>query len=308
MKAKHKFLFAAVQFPPLLAAGIALLLPNTGLTQTQPLDFGDAPSPYPTTLRENGAYHMIAGPKLGSLVDSERDGQPSAAAGGDDKNPVGAANDEDGVVFPAPLIAGRTATVQVTASRAGRLYAWIDFNRNGSWADPGEKIFAGTALVSGPNTLTFNVPQNAVTGRTYSRWRFTVQGPDLDSVGFAPDGQVEDHLVPIIHDRERCDLGCIGREFWPAFPGNYAPDRANPPQLNLHVHGLPGTTGKATIDSLGFSTNFTIPAGRLAVVQLPRRAELGDSNDEITKKGVYLIASDDVGVTAFNHARYTTDS
>ncbi len=275
----------------------------------QPLDFGDAPAPYPTLLKDNGARHAyVRDHNLGQRIDLEPDGQPSAAADGDDIHPTPDADDEDGVVFPAPLIAGRTATVQVTASRAGRLYAWIDFNRNGSWADPGEKVFAGTALVSGPNTLTFSVPQNAVTGRTYSRWRFTVQGPDLDFVGLAPDGELEDHLVSVITDRERCDLGCIGREFWLAFPGNYAPDPANPPQLNLHVHGLPGTTGKVTIDSLGFSTNFTIPATRLAVVQLPRQAELGDSNDEITKKGVYLIASDDVGVTAFNHARYTTDS
>jgi len=275
----------------------------------QPFDFGDAPAPYPTLLKDNGARHTyVRDHNLGQRIDLEPDGQPSAAADGDDIHPTPDADDEDGVVFPSPVVAGRTATVQVTASRAGRLYAWIDFNRNGSWADPGEKIFAGTALVAGPNTLTFNVPQNAVTGRTYSRWRFTVQGSDLDFVGLAPDGEVEDHLVSIITDRERCDLGCIGREFWLAFPGNYAPDPANPPRLSLHVHGLPGTTGKVIIDSLGFSTNFTIPASRMAVVQLPRQVELGDSNDEITKKGVYLIASDDVGVTAFNHARYTTDS
>ena|GEM_PF-749008 len=275
----------------------------------QPFDFGDAPAPYPTLLKDNGARHTyVRDHNLGQRIDLEPDGQPSAAADGDDTHPTPDADDEDGVVFPSPVVAGRTATVQVTASRAGRLYAWIDFNRNGSWADPGEKIFAGTALVAGPNTLTFNVPQNAVTGRTYSRWRFTVQGSDLDFVGLAPDGEVEDHLVSIITDRERCDLGCIGREFWLAFPGNYAPDPANPPRLSLHVHGLPGTTGKVIIDSLGFSTNFTIPASRMAVVQLPRQVELGDSNDEITKKGVYLIASDDVGVTAFNHARYTTDS
>lgn len=275
----------------------------------QPFDFGDAPAPYPTLLKDNGARHAyVRDHNLGQRIDLEPDGQPSAAADGDDIHPTPDADDEDGVVFPGPLVAGRTATVQVTASRAGRLYAWIDFNRNGSWADPGEKIFAGTALVSGPNTLTFNVPENAVTSRTCSRWRFTVQGPDLDFVGLAPDGEVEDHLVPIIPDRERCDLGCIGREFWLAFPGNYAPDPANPPRLDLHVHGVPGTTGVVIIDSLGFATNFTIAANRLAVVRLPREVELGDSNDEITSKGVYLKASDDVSVTAFNHVRYTTDS
>lgn len=279
------------------------------VTIQQFLDFGDAPATYPTTLKDNGARHTYARDhNLGLRVDTEPDGQPSAATDGDDIHPSPDADDEDGVVFAGPLVAGRTGTVQVTASRAGRLYAWIDFNRNGTWADAGEKVFGGTALVTGLNTLTFNVPTGAVTGRTCSRWRFTVQGPDLDFAGPAPDGEVEDHLVPVIPDRERCDLGCIGRDFWLAFPGNYAPDPDNPPQLSLHVLGPPGVTGTVSVPGLGFTQNFALPISGRAIVHLPRETDMGDLSDALDKKGVRLTASDDVGVTAYNHARYTTDS
>ncbi|MGC8990643.1 MAG: GEVED domain-containing protein, partial [Verrucomicrobiia bacterium] len=199
MKAKHTFLFAAVQFPPLLAAGIASLLPNTAFAQTPPLDFGDAPSPYPTTLRENGAYHMIAGPKLGSLVDSERDGQPSAAADGDDKNPVGAANDEDGVVFLTPLSLGKEAQVQITASGnfdRAMIDAWIDFDANGSWAESGEQIFISKSVTPGANVLSFTVPENAKIGTTFARFRISINGK-LSFKGEANNGEVEDYAVTI---------------------------------------------------------------------------------------------------------------
>ena len=49
--------------------------------------------------------------------------------------------DEDGVVFSTPLVAGTTATIEVTASTAGFLNAWIDFNNDNDWDDSGEQIF-----------------------------------------------------------------------------------------------------------------------------------------------------------------------
>ena len=46
-------------------------------------DFGDAPAPYPTLLSQNGAFHYLGGPTLGTLRDVEADGQPSLVADGD---------------------------------------------------------------------------------------------------------------------------------------------------------------------------------------------------------------------------------
>lgn len=243
------------------------------------------------------------------MADEESDGQPTAAADGDDLNSVGGVDDEDGVGFTSSLVPGRSATVQVTVSRPGRLFAWIDFNRNGSWADAGEQVFAGISLATGPNSLSFPVPDTAAEGTTYSRWRFTVQGSTLSFTGLAPDGEVEDHPVRIIPDRARCDLGREGREFWLTFPGNYAPDPTHPPQPALCIQGPPGTAGTVSMAALGFLAHFTIPASAAAWVRLPALADLGNSNDTVLPgRAVRVRASADVRVTAFNPVRHTTDS
>jgi len=71
-------------------------------------DFGDAPLPYPTTLAEGGAEHVITvgAPKLGATVDTESDGTHSAAADAD-----GA--DEDGVTFGTMMVGALGATLTV---------------------------------------------------------------------------------------------------------------------------------------------------------------------------------------------------
>ncbi|NGO40135.1 HYR domain-containing protein [Limisphaera ngatamarikiensis] len=275
----------------------------------QRLDFGDAPAPYPTLLRDDGARHVWSEFYMGSTVDIELDGQPTADADGDDMNPSSGPDDEDGVVFTSALVPGRAATVEVTVSDSGRLYAWVDFNRNGSWADPGEQVFADTPVSPGLNILSFNVPEDAVPGLTFSRWRYTVQGKGLSFVGLAPDGEVEDHPVRIIRDRERCDLGCEGREFWLTFPGNYAPDPTNPPQPALCIQGSAGTLATVTIPALGFVTNVSIPTNFVAWVALPAPADLGDFNDVVLPgRAVYVKATRDVRVVAFNHVKHTSDS
>ncbi|MEA3280748.1 MAG: GEVED domain-containing protein, partial [Thermodesulfobacteriota bacterium] len=105
-------------------------------------------------------------------------------------------DDEDGVAFVSVLAVGGKATVEVTASTTGALNAWIDFNTDNDWSDAGEQIFIDEPLVAGLNTLTFDVPANAVISETFSRWRFsTTRG--LDYTGLAPDGEVEDYMVTI---------------------------------------------------------------------------------------------------------------
>jgi hypothetical protein len=68
---------------------------------------------------------------------------------------------------------GTTAGVIVFASAPGLLNAWLDFNRNGSWADQGEQIFTNVLLVAGPNPLSFPVPAWAVPGPSFARFRFS---------------------------------------------------------------------------------------------------------------------------------------
>jgi hypothetical protein len=276
----------------------------------QPMDFGDAPDPsYPTLLRNDGARHVILqGFHLGARVDAEPDGQPNSTATGDDINPTSAPSDEDGVVFLTPLVPGQSALVEVTASATGGfLSAWIDFDGNGSWADAGDQIIADVGLVPGANNINFIVPPNARPGTTHARFRFSRQ-TKLSFDGPAPDGEVEDYQVSIVPNRERCDLGCRGREFWLAFPGNYAPDPNRPVQLSVNIVGPVNTAVMVAIPGLGFTTNIVIPASMTYSIALPSAADLANANDIVTAKGIHVTASAEIGVFGFNHVRHTTDS
>jgi hypothetical protein len=191
-----------IEYPAGVSWDMAFQLTSRGDVEDT-LDFGDAPDPigaglYPTRLVNNGARHtVVAAMFLGAGVDVEPDGQPNAASTGDDINlifpgtpfPPG---DEDGVIFTSPLVPGFLASVDVVASVNGILNAWFDFGADGSWAQPGDQIFAGQALVPGVNSLAFFVPAGASPNAAYSRWRFSSLAA-LSFTGLAPDGEVEDH-------------------------------------------------------------------------------------------------------------------
>ena len=107
-------------------------------------------------------------------------------ADGDDN--TGTPDDEDGVVISNSFTIAPSGTGRATATIAGsagtaRLYAWIDFNANGSFADAGEQIANGTAhatLGNGTVNIDFAVPAAAAVGTTYARFRAQHrQRPDL---------------------------------------------------------------------------------------------------------------------------------
>jgi hypothetical protein len=172
----------------------------------EPVDFGDAPDPnYPTLYASNGASHILGSTiYLGSCVDAELDGQPTAGADGDDVNASGLVfgtcqegDDEDGVTFLDLLIGDETADIEVTANAACTLSGWIDFNADGDWADADEDLFpGGTLLAPGVNTLSFTVPITAKVGASQARFRCTTDGA-TPPTGMASDGEVEDYKVEI---------------------------------------------------------------------------------------------------------------
>jgi hypothetical protein len=179
------------------------------------LDFGDAPDPtYPTLLAHNGARHtIVADLFLGRGVDAERDGQPDSAATGDDRNGA----DEDGVVFLSALQPGTDALIEVVASAQGYLNAWIDFDRDGSFASRNEQIFADQLLASGTNRLTFAVPAEAGVGPTFARFRFNSRGL-LSFDGPAADGEVEDYRVVVATPYEPHATSGVTAALWTQLP------------------------------------------------------------------------------------------
>ncbi len=166
-------------------------------------DFGDAPAPYPTRLADDGARHGDGGAtlQLGTTFDNDPDGQPNPGdASGDDT--LDDVDDEDGVTFTTPLIAGAPASVEVTVTdngTAGKLNAWIDWNQDGSWA-AGEQIIADLDVTPFTDTQTvtvgFPVPAGAPSGATYARFRIDSLG-NLSPTGEADDGEVEDHSIVV---------------------------------------------------------------------------------------------------------------
>ena len=170
-----------------------------GFTQAL-YDWGDAPetgTSFPTTSANNGARHVISGPYLGQAVDSETDGQPTAAADGDDAN-GDTPDDEDGVDILNPVVPNATVNVEVTASEVCVLNAWMDLNGNGDWDDAGEQIFVDEQLAAGVNSLSFTTP-STVSGTAVSRFRCSTQA-GLGYTGEAPDGEVEDYVLASLGD------------------------------------------------------------------------------------------------------------
>ena len=177
----------------------------TIVQEQQELDYGDAPDPtYPTKLANDGARHtLIPVIYMGSLIDAEPDGQPNATATGDDINNL---NDEDGVIIGSPLNPGQPVAISVTASVSGYLNAWIDFDRNGSWAEANNQIITDFSLSPGINNFVIIVPGGASIGITYARFRFASY-PGLTYYGQATDGEVEDYSVTIVQEQQELDYG-----------------------------------------------------------------------------------------------------
>jgi LruC domain-containing protein/uncharacterized repeat protein (TIGR01451 family) len=161
------------------------------------IDFGDLPDSYGTLLTGNGPRHAITGIQLGDIAtDAEADGQVTTTATGDNANGAGP-NDENSIGF-SPWIKGQSANLRVSATAAGVLNAWADWNHNGTF-DSGERILTDQALTAGLNTLTVAVPSNATAGQIAIRFRATDakgQGGS-NPTGLATSGEVEDYFTTV---------------------------------------------------------------------------------------------------------------
>lgn len=180
---------------------VAALAVAAAPVAAQSIDWGDAPDPpYPTLGMGVGASHRIrpdpGGVYLGAGVDPEPDGQPHPSALGDDNDGI---DDEDGVIFTSLLVPGMMATVDVDVNITGWLSAWIDFDDDGSWNEPGDQIFAVLGLPPGVHSLTYLVPPTAEPGAvTFARFRFSADDVALPPTGYDDaGGEVEDHEVSI---------------------------------------------------------------------------------------------------------------
>lgn len=165
------------------------------------LDYGDAPDAAAGTATGDyesapgrGPSHVVGPLMLGTAVDAENTFGEDGAVEDD------AVIINDGATNPSlhgqSLLAGDTYNLDITTVGTGNLSVWIDFNQNGSFEDPGEKVADDVASTGATETVAVTVPIGATGGATFARVRYSSQA-NLLSTGAAPDGEVEDYSITL---------------------------------------------------------------------------------------------------------------
>jgi uncharacterized protein (TIGR03437 family) len=100
-----------------------------------------------------------------------------------------------------------------------------------------------------------------------------------------------------------------GTDFWLTFPANQA--TVNQPELTLFITGETNATGNVSISGLEFSQNFSVTAGTVTPVVLPRAADLGDAPADfnvVRNRAIHVTATSEVAVYGLNRIMQTTDA
>jgi hypothetical protein len=172
-------------------------------------DFGDAPESYGTSRADygdafalqggsfayarEGARHLMpqtgnSSLMLGTGITADANGKPSDLADADT---------DDGVDMPAGVSRGGSLDMDITVTGAGKLSAWADWNRDGSFG-AGEQILTDVDAdgTFGVYNLSVVVPSDATEGLTFVRFRLTSQA-GVGPTGMATDGEVEDYALTV---------------------------------------------------------------------------------------------------------------
>ena len=200
------------------------------------LTAGTGPNDFQTLEQNDGPRHGVPVTPLvylGSLIDSDADGQPNGDSTGDDDD-TPQADDEDGIIFLTPLVPGEEARLSITAvnndpANTANIFIWTDWENDGT-LDPVTPTSGATTIAAGDalngEVITFNVPASAsfAEGNAFWRFRITTDAEITATTpgGLADDGEVEDYLVPVfkvgnlvwedrnhngLQDEEEIDLG-----------------------------------------------------------------------------------------------------
>ncbi|MEM8906784.1 MAG: GEVED domain-containing protein, partial [Bacteroidota bacterium] len=187
-------------------------------------DYGDAPASYGDICYTIKPTESPFSPtRLGSIVDGDNNMQHSGNADGDDAD---GSDDDDGVVFVGGTILTKGTNPSITFSWSsndidGHIFGWIDFDGDGTFDEPGERIVNNFEVGSkssngsaGTTTVQYTVPNSAACGPTYVRFTiqsdFNERGPTgtfCNTNNTHQDGEVEDYIVSIVGCAEVCDNG-----------------------------------------------------------------------------------------------------
>lgn len=162
------------------------------------VDFGDAPQSYATLLADNGPRHLLDGQTYLGLTPPDGDYDGYIGADSDDTTVVyqNSVDDEDGVNFVTELAIGLDSVISIYASTEGTLNAWFDWNGDGNFSGEDEQNIVDVNLTAGFNQVVIRVPDNATSGASWSRFRFSQQ-QGLSYNGGSSSGEVEDYAITI---------------------------------------------------------------------------------------------------------------
>jgi hypothetical protein len=172
---------------------------------------GTGPGDYQTTAGNNGPSHgIIPGLSLGTDVDAETDGQPSAGGDGDDTDLEG--DDDDGMTIGVTIdiIPGVTIRIpfEVTNTTGDTAFVviWIDWNGDGDFNDPGEQVAAvndGTNPF--PPYFDITVPTTGVaTGTDIGVIVRVSQTDNMTPGGYYDTGEVESFMINVNCPTDNC--------------------------------------------------------------------------------------------------------
>jgi hypothetical protein len=178
---------------------------NSGLSGTStPLQVMMNPfsSCYCTSTATNAADEEILNVTVGPLNNTSTCGTTGGPG-----STVGMYSNYTTVVTPANLAISGTYNFSIQVGTCGGNFAsgtviYIDYNQNGSFADPGERIYVTPATTLGPHFVTgsFTVPLTALSGNTRLR---VINAEGFSGAGLTPCltygfGETEDYLVNIV--------------------------------------------------------------------------------------------------------------
>ncbi|GAA59814.1 hypothetical protein P20652_1678 [Pseudoalteromonas sp. BSi20652] len=190
------------------------------------IDFGDAPAPYNTSLDKSGARHLFDPTStgsdliyLGDLVDGENINTDADLI----NTPIDAS--DDGVSFVTAISAGQNTQIIVNASAASFLYAWFDWDQNGTFSED-ERMITKLAVNQGDNSILVSVPSNTKSGQTWARFRVTdgTEASLITATGGVLGGEVEDYEITTfassVYPGENDWVTLAYEDKWP-FAGDY---------------------------------------------------------------------------------------
>jgi serine-aspartate repeat-containing protein C/D/E len=170
------------------------------------LDYGDAPAPYPEASDSVGTLWLgVAAP------DAESKSLSDPNALGDDTNNI---DDEDGITA---IMYGSTTNASINGivylwltnknlNKTVFANVWVDFNADGDWVDPGERILSASFTQYAYCNIAYAfTASNVKTGSTFLRARVCYENEPWATAGSVPPngsggtGEVED-LAGIIPD------------------------------------------------------------------------------------------------------------